>query len=244
MTSSRRTSPRELRRGGAGPGGQVRRQRSLRGEAGTLPRSALLSLLGVLQIPSRWGQGRQFYCRRLYEPELRLGGESGTQNLGAAQDGASPRVHWAASGSAEQPCGPAWRAVPPVSLRTSPPCRNTAAGTSTSSRPTADPGWGVGAQEEGNARLGPSAGGGSEAGGPDREPRWGPGSCGAERGGRLDRHSPAGHELGIRAPDILDTLQHRRHPRPRQDSPKTLCVAASRVEPGSHVAAVRAGGAD
>ena len=101
MTSSRRTSPRELRRGGAGPGGQVRRQRSLRGEAGTLPRSALLSLLGVLQIPSRWGQGRQFYCRRLYEPELRLGGESGTQNLGAAQDGASPRVHWAASGSAE-----------------------------------------------------------------------------------------------------------------------------------------------
>lgn len=101
MTFSRWTSPRELRRGGAGPGGQVRRQRSLRGEAGTLPRSALLSLLGVLQIPRRWGQGRQFYCRRLYEPELRLGGESGTQNLGAAQDGASPRVHWAASGSAE-----------------------------------------------------------------------------------------------------------------------------------------------
>ncbi|XP_035943546.1 transcription factor LBX2 [Halichoerus grypus] len=57
-----------------------------------------------------------------------------------------------------------------ASLRASPPCRNTAAGTSTSSRPTAAPSWGLGAQEEGHTGLGPSAEGGSEAGGPDREP--------------------------------------------------------------------------
>lgn len=213
---------------------------------GILPLPVLLSLFGILQLPSRWGQGKQFYCRRVYEPELRLGGESvvyriwGPPRKGPARVCTAPRPA-AQSSPAARPGGLFLRflSTPPHPVEIPLPERLPAP-----DPPRTRPGWGVGAQEEGHSRLGPSAGGGSEAGGPDREPRWGPGSCGAERGGRRDRHSPAGHELGIRAPDTPDTLQHRRHPRPAHGSPRTLCVAASRVEPRSHVAAVRAGGAD
>lgn len=74
---------------------------------------------------------------------------------------------------AEQLGGRVWQVVPGLLSAPPHPVRNTAAGTSTSSRPTAAPGWGLGAQEEGHKGLGPSAGGGSEAGGPDREPRSG-----------------------------------------------------------------------
>ncbi|XP_043459711.1 transcription factor LBX2 [Prionailurus bengalensis] len=74
---------------------------------------------------------------------------------------------------AEQLGGWVWQVVPGLLSAPPHPVRNTAAGTPTSSRPTAAPGWGLGAQEEGHKGLGPSAGGGSEAGGPDREPRSG-----------------------------------------------------------------------
>lgn len=36
---------------------------------------------GILQIPARCDQGRQFYCRRVYEPKRRLGGESAAHSL-------------------------------------------------------------------------------------------------------------------------------------------------------------------
>lgn len=77
---------------------------------GTLPLSALLFLLGILQIPSRWGQGRQFYCRRLYEPELRLGGEPvvhriwGPPRTGPARECTGPRLA-AQSSPAARPGG-------------------------------------------------------------------------------------------------------------------------------------------
>ena len=142
---------------------------------GILPLPALLFLLGILQIPSRWGQGKQFYCRRVYEPELRLGGESvvyriwGPPRKGPARVCTAPRP-------AAQSSPAARRVLPPVSLHTSPPGRNTAAGTSTSSRPTADP-----------AGLG-----GGGAGGGAFEAR-------AQRGGRVRGWGPrSGAALGPR----------------------------------------------
>lgn len=213
--------------------------------SGILAESALIPLLGILHILSHWGQGKQFYCRRFYEPERQLSGESVAHSIwGPPRKGPAEMSTGPAPGCAERPGGWVWRVVPLARLRASLASRNIAAGTSTSSRPTAAPAWEVEAQEEGHTGLESSAGGGSEAGAQIGSSMPGPRQLRRPGQRVAGRHSPASHELGTRAPDSPDTVQHRRHPRPTRGSPRTPCVAASRVEPRSHAAAVRVGGAD
>lgn len=133
---------------------------------GILPLPVLLSLFGILQLPSRWGQGKQFYCRRVYEPELRLGGESvvyriwGPPRKGPARVCTAPRPA-AQSSPAARPGGLFLRFLytPPHPVEIPLPERLPAP-----DPPRTRPGWGVGAQEEGHSRLGPSAGAGPRLG--------------------------------------------------------------------------------
>lgn len=181
---------------------------------GILALSALISLQGLLQIPSQ-GQGKQFYCRRGYEPERQLGRESVAHSIWGLPRKGPTRI-------STQPL-----VVPLDFLCTSLACRNTSAERDIYQFQTRH---GLGGGSAGGGAHGARAQSGGRV--RDRGPRsgaerWGPGRCGSERSRHWDHHNLAGHELGTRAPDTPDTLQHRRHPRSAHSPPRILCVTAS-----------------
>lgn len=183
-----------------------------------------------MQIPIRWGQGKQFYCRLVMSQSSGLTGSRWhTEPRGPSRKSPARMC----TGAGRQPATAGCFGT----LRASPPCPDI-------SRPHR-PELGVGGSGGGAPGARAQRGGRVRGGGPrSGAARWGPGSCGAERSRRRDRHSPSGHELGTRAPATPDTLQHRRHPGPAHGRPRAFCVSASRVEPWSPVASVCAGGAD